>query len=70
GRRPGGQSEISTWVTAHCTPVEGFETATRNFGAPDGTGQTDLTENGRPGQNPDGMRVALYDCSGIGMTED
>lgn len=65
GGGPGGQqSEISTWVTAHCTPVEGFETATRNFGAPDGTGQTEPMRNGPPAQTPGGMQVALYDCGG------
>lgn len=64
GGGPGGQSEISTWVAAHCTPVEGFETATRNFGAPDGIGQTGLTSYGPTAQPSGGMQVALYDCDG------
>jgi hypothetical protein len=65
GRGPGGQSDISSWVTTYCTPVNGFETATRNAGAPDGTIQSGLTdgEGPTPGGQRD-MQISLYDCGG------
>ena len=55
------QSDISTWVTTSCKPVQGFDTATQNVGAPDGTG-------GAPNNDRDGfpgggnLQVSLYDC--------
>ncbi|MCC7360337.1 MAG: glycosyltransferase family 39 protein [Anaerolineales bacterium] len=52
------QSSVSAWVVANCTPVRGFEAATRNSGAPDGTGQA---QGGRPG-GAGGLRVSLFDC--------
>jgi hypothetical protein len=56
----GGQSEITAWVSSACTAVQGFDTATRNMGAPDGT-STGL--NSPPNaQGPGGMQVSLYDC--------
>jgi len=61
----GGSINISRWVTSSCKAVRGFETTTRNAGAPDGTG---VGADGRlnhqfiaagPGGN---MQVTLYDC--------
>ncbi len=57
GLGPGGQSDISTWVANTCTPVQGFDTATRNTGAPDGT-----TAQAGGMSSPGGMQVTLYDC--------
>jgi 4-amino-4-deoxy-L-arabinose transferase-like glycosyltransferase len=58
GRGLGGQSDISRWVTSTCSPVGGFDTNTRNSGAPDGTAAP-----GNPfGQGFGDMRVTLYDC--------
>ncbi len=54
---PGGtQSDISAWVTSACKPVQGFDTQTRNMGAPDGTGSQggNLFSRG-----PGGMQVTL-----------
>jgi len=63
GTRSGNGSEpdISNWITSTCQVVPGFETATRNMGAPDGTsaGQS----NGFT-QALGGMQVSLYDCGG------
>jgi 4-amino-4-deoxy-L-arabinose transferase-like glycosyltransferase len=59
GRGLGGQQDISNWVTSTCIPVQGFDTSTRNAGAPDGT-----TRQNR-GTFPQGfgnMQVTLYDC--------
>ncbi|MGB8645375.1 MAG: glycosyltransferase family 39 protein [Anaerolineae bacterium] len=58
-RGNGSQSDISTWVTSACHPVQGFDTATQNQGAPDGTGGG----FGNPGFRG-GMQVSLYDCAG------
>jgi 4-amino-4-deoxy-L-arabinose transferase-like glycosyltransferase len=60
---PNNQSEISSWVTAHCQAVSGFDAATRNAGAPDGisTGQPPAG-NGFPGGGD--MQVSLYECGG------
>jgi 4-amino-4-deoxy-L-arabinose transferase-like glycosyltransferase len=57
----GGQADISAWVSANCTPVPGFDTQTRNAGAPDGTptGTSDGQAFG-----PGGMQVTLYACRG------
>ena len=61
GFGPGGQSDISSWVTNTCTPVQGFDAATRNSGAPDGTAaQTD----GPFSRGAGDMQVTLYDCHG------
>ncbi len=56
---PGGQSDISSYVAAACKPVQGFDTATRNMGAPGGT-----TRQTSPGtvQGMGDMRITLYDC--------
>ncbi|MEW5960194.1 MAG: glycosyltransferase family 39 protein [Chloroflexota bacterium] len=62
GPGPAGQSNISTWVTTHCTPVAGFETATRNFGAPPGAAGP--IDNNLSSPNRDGMQGSLYDCGG------
>lgn len=60
GPGPGGAAGLSAWVTAHCTPVEGFEITTSNFGAPDGTTRSTAYSPSVP--NPRGMLVLLYDC--------
>jgi 4-amino-4-deoxy-L-arabinose transferase-like glycosyltransferase len=62
GRGFGGQSDISTWVTSTCTPVQGFDTSTRNSGAPDGTTPQ---SRGVIGQGFGNMSVTLYDCGGV-----
>jgi 4-amino-4-deoxy-L-arabinose transferase-like glycosyltransferase len=66
GGSMGGRSDISTWVTSTCKPVEGFETATRNSGAPDGTQPGQLDSNNRQGvdnfHSGGEMQVSLYDC--------
>jgi 4-amino-4-deoxy-L-arabinose transferase-like glycosyltransferase len=59
GLGSGGQSDISTWVTTACVPVRGFDSATRNTGAPDGT-----TAQAGGMSSPGGMQVTLYDCKG------
>jgi 4-amino-4-deoxy-L-arabinose transferase-like glycosyltransferase len=64
GRRMETNSEISSWVTSSCTAVQGFDTATQNVGAPDGTM---ANQNGPAPQSfggPQGdMQVSLYDCA-------
>jgi 4-amino-4-deoxy-L-arabinose transferase-like glycosyltransferase len=50
----GGQADISTWVTTHCTPVESLETTTRNVRA----------SNGMTPPGSEGIRASLYDCGG------
>ena len=64
GGGPGGnQSEISTWVASACTLV-GFNTATQNVGAPDGTlGTTNSNAPSFGSGGPGGMQVSLYDCA-------
>jgi 4-amino-4-deoxy-L-arabinose transferase-like glycosyltransferase len=66
-RGPGvGNADISSWVTSSCTVVPGFDTATQNAGAPDGTAaeqSNSVTPNtGGPFR---GMQVTLYDCSSL-----
>jgi hypothetical protein len=56
---PGNRSDLTTWVAANCTPVPGFDTATRNMGAPDGTGGPSNPAQNNPGG---GFQVSLYDC--------
>jgi 4-amino-4-deoxy-L-arabinose transferase-like glycosyltransferase len=57
----GGQADVSEWITNNCKIVEGFDTTTRNSGAPDGTnaGQSD----GGTGSFGGDMQVSLYDCA-------
>jgi 4-amino-4-deoxy-L-arabinose transferase-like glycosyltransferase len=63
-------AEIASWVTSSCAPVQGFETTTRNAGAPDGTDANpdrtgsalfnkNLRNTGGPGGN---LFITLYDC--------
>ncbi len=56
----GGQSDISAWVTSNCKLVEGYDTTTRNTGAPDGTAAGQDTRTSQPGGD---MQVSLYDCA-------
>jgi 4-amino-4-deoxy-L-arabinose transferase-like glycosyltransferase len=60
----GGQADISTWVTAHCMPVEDFETATLNIGTPTGAPVVKLTQHGSPAPDSGGIPASLYDCGG------
>lgn len=69
GRGIGTNSDISSWITSSCTPVQGFDTSTRNAGAPDGIGTNpDATtpnsnNRGFPTGGPqENMLVTLYDC--------
>lgn len=69
GRGMGANSDISSWITSSCTPVQGFDTSTRNAGAPDGIGadpnRTTTDSNNRvfPSGGPmENMEVTLYDC--------
>lgn len=60
----GAQNDVSKWVVAHCALVNGFETTTRNSGAPDGTGAGTVTSlPNMPGAFGGDMRVSLYDCA-------
>ena len=56
----GGQSDISAWVTSSCKLVEGYDTTTRNTGAPDGTAAGQDSRTSQPGGD---MQVSLYDCA-------
>ncbi len=60
GRGLGGQSDISAWVAANCVPVQGFDTQTRNSGAPDGTAAGAATNGRAASSGPWGMQVTLY----------
>lgn len=57
----GGNSGISSWVTSACKLVQGYETATRNQGAPDGT---NAAGSGSRSFSQGDLQVTLYDCSG------
>jgi 4-amino-4-deoxy-L-arabinose transferase-like glycosyltransferase len=56
----GNQPGITNWVTSQCRTVTGFDTTTRNSGAPDGTGSG--IQGGFQGFGGE-MQVALYDCA-------
>ncbi len=59
------RSDISSWVTASCKPVQGFDVSTQNAGAPDGTTANagrDGSSNSMVGRFPGNMLVSLYDC--------
>jgi len=58
----GVQSDLSAWVAANCTPVQGFDTATRNSGAPDGTSGASLPNSVVPFMGGGEMQVSLYAC--------
>ncbi|MBI3166467.1 MAG: glycosyltransferase family 39 protein [Anaerolineales bacterium] len=58
----GNKSEISNWIASACAVVEGFDTVTRNSGAPDGTSTgagSPSTSDARSGEN---QSITLYDC--------
>lgn len=61
GRGPGGntQTDLTTWVTTNCAPVQGYATASLSAGAPDGI-QGGLTNGGGFGGQQ--MQLDLYDC--------
>jgi 4-amino-4-deoxy-L-arabinose transferase-like glycosyltransferase len=56
----GNQAAITQWVTTHCRPVQGFDTATQNAGAPDGTSDGASRNGGGQFQGPGGMQITLY----------
>jgi 4-amino-4-deoxy-L-arabinose transferase-like glycosyltransferase len=62
----GNQNEISAWVASTCTAISGFDTATRNTGAPDGTAPGLDNPAGRQNggflQGGGDMQVSLYEC--------
>ena len=67
GRDSGGNSDVSSWVASACQVVQGFGTATRSSGAPDGTtaGLQSFTNgsNQGPSGSPGGTQeLSLYDC--------
>ncbi len=64
GGGPGKQSNISTWITAHCTPVENFETTTGNFGTSDGTTKVKPSAGGSTSPGQRDLQASLYNCSG------
>lgn len=55
----GANSGISSWVTSACTRIEGFESTTRNFGAPDGTATNSVPAQAGPNNT---QPINLYDC--------
>lgn len=63
----GGRADVSSWVSANCTPV-GFEAGTSNFGAPDGTATARQSiyrpSSSNRGGGTQSMQVSLYDCAG------
>lgn len=57
-----GQTDLSAWISAHSTLIEGFDTVTRNAGAPDGTSPQAQAGVGVGARGWGGdMRVALYE---------
>jgi 4-amino-4-deoxy-L-arabinose transferase-like glycosyltransferase len=58
-RRPGVASGPGNGLPATCSPVSGFDTSTRNMGAPGGTSRSD---NGA-GLGMGGLQISLYDCA-------
>jgi 4-amino-4-deoxy-L-arabinose transferase-like glycosyltransferase len=66
GGGPGGgaQSNVSSWVATNCKAVQGYDTGTQNFGAPDGTGSAGTTGGGFSRGFSGAMLVSLYDCGG------
>lgn len=61
GRGP----SVSSWVIAHGTPIQGFETSTQNFGAPDGTLPGSAGNDARPLRGFGGaMQATLYQLTG------
>jgi hypothetical protein len=66
GAGPGANAEVSAWIANHCSAVPGFETVTRNAGAPDGTASSRLPAApfGPFGE----MQITLYKCSASSTT--
>ncbi|MEW5868177.1 MAG: glycosyltransferase family 39 protein [Chloroflexota bacterium] len=59
--RSGGGMDIASWVTSACQAVPGFDTITRNMGAPDGIARASGAANNRMNGS---LQVSLYDCGG------
>jgi len=65
GRGFDNLDEMAAWLNATCTIVDGFETATRNAGTPDGTAMEDQAASGSgiPQSRPGVMQtITLYEC--------
>jgi 4-amino-4-deoxy-L-arabinose transferase-like glycosyltransferase len=61
----GGSADITAWVADACQVVPGFDTVTRNMGAPDGISRgSSGAADGWMGS----MQVSLYDCGGQGLS--
>jgi len=57
-----GQSDLSAWISAHGTLIQGFDTVTRNSGAPDGTNAQAPAGRGMAfGGFGGDMQVGLYE---------
>jgi 4-amino-4-deoxy-L-arabinose transferase-like glycosyltransferase len=59
GGQLGGQTAITSWISSQCQAVTGFNTTTRDYGAPGGISTAPGAGNQRSGD----MQVALYDCA-------
>ena len=51
-------------LTTTCKPVQGYDAATQNQGAPDGTGAATSHDDGFGRGFGGSMQVSLYDCGG------
>jgi 4-amino-4-deoxy-L-arabinose transferase-like glycosyltransferase len=63
----GGNTDISNWVQTNCSLLQGFDTETRNSGAPDGTSAGSNGISSSQGNRIAGVfggmqQVSLYDC--------
>jgi 4-amino-4-deoxy-L-arabinose transferase-like glycosyltransferase len=62
-RGNGTQSDISAWISTNCTLVQGFDTTTRNAGAPDGTSMSIGDASQSNARSPGGTQsISLYQC--------
>jgi 4-amino-4-deoxy-L-arabinose transferase-like glycosyltransferase len=64
GGRLTNETDLSSWITTHCTAVSGFNTATQNSGAPGGTGAASSNGGAFRAGGFGGMEITLYDCGG------
>jgi hypothetical protein len=62
--RNGGGPDISSWVTANCKVVAGFDATVHNSGAPGGIGSANAATNSGSGSFQDfgALQISLYDC--------
>lgn len=59
GGQLGGQTELTNWISNQCQAVTGFDTTTRNTGAPGGIRTVPGSGISRGGD----LQVSLYDCA-------